>query len=269
MLRLALKLPKRQEKWTKGESLFDFLGYKLFISSSASTRFQAVDRQLETLRREMRSLSARLHELESNSSSASPSKLAATLPTGSLHRILDAPKSPTYVGPTSAEFGLGQPQKSPSQPEIDGTEDGPEETLGLSTGAASPVAPERRVDASAGDPLESLGTDEALRLVQVYEDTVGVMYPCVDLDGVRAYRMYPQRQDSILLNLKFDSDLQDYSTGILPPRIDLSHSTEWPRERRPGSGLVLGTRRPGFQDLIGHCALGRVARSQRARCSTS
>ena len=132
-------------------------------------------------------LSTRLHELESNASSASPSKLTAALPTGSLHRILDAPKSPTYVGPTSAEFGLGQPQKSPSQPDAYDTENGPEETPGSSTGAVSPTAPESGVGASTGDPLGSLGTDEALRLVQVYEDTVGVMYPCVDLDGVRAY----------------------------------------------------------------------------------
>ncbi|KAJ5351029.1 hypothetical protein N7452_000003 [Penicillium brevicompactum] len=164
---------------------------------NANTRFRVVNRQLETLRREMRVLSTRLHELESNANSASPSKLTAALPTGSLHRILDAPKSPTYVGPTSAEFGLGQPQKSPSQPDTYDTEDGPEETPGSSTGAASPTAPENRVGASITDPLESLGTDEALRLVQVYEDTVGVMYPCVDLDGVRAYLLEYYRQELV------------------------------------------------------------------------
>lgn len=40
---------------------------------------------------------------------------------------------------------------------------------------------------STTDPLAVLGQAEALRLVQVYEDTVGIMYPCVDLESVRAY----------------------------------------------------------------------------------
>ncbi|KAJ5155137.1 Copper amine oxidase N2/N3-terminal [Penicillium coprophilum] len=95
-----------------------------------NVRFQAVDRQLETLRREMRTLSARVHELES--SGPSP-------PTGSLHRILDAPKSPTYVGPTSAEFGLTRPGSSLSQT---ASIDDCGEDLGLSTTAPSPAPSE-------------------------------------------------------------------------------------------------------------------------------
>ncbi|KAJ5211393.1 Copper amine oxidase N2/N3-terminal [Penicillium cf. griseofulvum] len=134
----------------------------------ANVRFLAVDRQLETLRREIRTLSARVHELESTP--ASPSL------TG-LHRILDAPRSPTYVGPTSAEFGLTR--KSLSQAGDCAIDDSGD----LSTTAPSP-APSDRGENALG---HSLGVDETLRLVQVYEDTVGVIYPCVDLDGVRAY----------------------------------------------------------------------------------
>jgi hypothetical protein len=166
----------------------------LLISSRANTRFQAVDRQLETLRREMRTLSARLHEVESTSAS-SPLKVSAVATAGTLHRILDAPKSPTYIGPTSAEFGLSRLQRSSSEVGDDAIIDGPGEELDLSTDAASPAPSERGVDVSIGDPLRSLGTEEALRLVQVYEDTVGVMYPCVDLDGVRAYICEYYRQD--------------------------------------------------------------------------
>ena len=159
----------------------------------------------------MRTLSARLHELES--SPPSPLKVSAPPTAGSLHRILDAPKSPTYVGPTSAEFGLSRPQRSSSQPGDDANIDGRGEELDLSTGAASPAPSERGIDVSTGDPLRSLGTDEALRLVQVYEDTVGVMYPCVDLDGVRAYvREYYQdstTQSSLELSRQTTSD-QDW-----------------------------------------------------------
>jgi hypothetical protein len=35
--------------------------------------------------------------------------------------------------------------------------------------------------------LDDLGLEETLRLVQVYEDTVGIMYPCVDLASLRTY----------------------------------------------------------------------------------
>jgi hypothetical protein len=38
-----------------------------------------------------------------------------------------------------------------------------------------------------GDPLKSLTLEETLRLVQVYEDNVAIIYPCVDLASVRTY----------------------------------------------------------------------------------
>lgn len=145
-----------------------------------------MDRQLEALRWEVRNLSARVHELESPRLPLASN--ASALPTpGNLHRILDAPKSPTYVGPTSAEFGLTQPRRSLSHQAGDcATIDDCGEELDLST-APSPAPSERSENPPLRHPLRSLGPDETLRLVQVYEDTVGVMYPCVDLDGVRAY----------------------------------------------------------------------------------
>ena len=158
----------------------------VLILSRANIRFQAVERQLETLRREMRTLSARVHELEPPGP-ASASNSSAPPTTGSLHRILDAPRSPTYVGPTSAEFGLTRSQRSLSHQADDcAAIDDRAEGLDLSTTAPSP-APSGGENAPLGNPLISLGADETLRLVQVYEDTVGVMYPCIDLDEVRAY----------------------------------------------------------------------------------
>lgn len=38
-----------------------------------------------------------------------------------------------------------------------------------------------------GDPLKDLTLEETLRLVQVYEDNVATIYPCVDLASVRTY----------------------------------------------------------------------------------
>lgn len=40
---------------------------------------------------------------------------------------------------------------------------------------------------TTGDPLTELGLAESLRLLSVYDQSVGIMYPCVDLDSVRTY----------------------------------------------------------------------------------
>ncbi|PWY86624.1 fungal-specific transcription factor domain protein [Aspergillus sclerotioniger CBS 115572] len=153
-----------------------------------SSRLQTVDQQIETLQREMRHMAARLRQLESTSV-ATPANNASILTSMSttsstsanvgLQRILNRPKSPTYVGPTSAEFGLTGRQK-PSE-DSDGDADESD-----SAAAPSP-APAPESEAVPGDSLRCLGLTETLRLVTVYEHTVGLIYPCVDLDSVRAY----------------------------------------------------------------------------------
>ncbi|KAJ5593922.1 uncharacterized protein N7459_000130 [Penicillium hispanicum] len=168
-----------------------------FKDDQVSTRFRTVDMQLEALQREMWILSARLRELESTSPSASsrvpvPASTAAsgstsnTAAAGALHRILNPPKSPSYVGPTSAEFGLGRQGRS-VLPEHENDNPDDDEDLNLSTAAPSSPGSEAADGLTSGDPLKDLGLEETLRLVQVYEDTVGIMYPCVDLASLRTY----------------------------------------------------------------------------------
>lgn len=151
-------------------------------------RFRAVDRELDTLREEMRTLSARLKEVESANYVASSRPTVSAAPS-SLQRILNPPKSPSYVGPTSAEFGLDHPDDSLLYALDDGDKVHAQSFQG---NPASPVA-----QSSAGSTpteksisqhsLQDLGLEETLRLVQVYEDTVGIMYPCVDLASLRTY----------------------------------------------------------------------------------
>ncbi|KAA8641336.1 uncharacterized protein ATNIH1004_002004 [Aspergillus tanneri] len=130
-------------------------------------------------------MAARIRRLESSSSgsvanSAIPTS-GSTISTPSnnagLQRIMNRPQSPSYVGPTSAEFGLMARQKSVDDSDGDDF---------ASTAAASPVA-QSDTEAMSSDPLGWLGLTEALRLVTAYENSVGLMYPCVDLDSVRAY----------------------------------------------------------------------------------
>ncbi|RAL03145.1 transcription factor domain-containing protein [Aspergillus ibericus CBS 121593] len=160
-----------------------------------SSRLQTVDQQIETLQREMRAMAARLRQLESTSvtTPANHTSIHTTMSTISstsanvgLQRILNRPKSPTYVGPTSAEFGLTARQK-PSDSDGDVAESN-------SSAPPSP-APDPEAEALPGDSLRCLGLTETLRLVTVYEHTVGLIYPCVDLDSVRAYVVEYFRED--------------------------------------------------------------------------
>ncbi|KAE8153124.1 hypothetical protein BDV25DRAFT_42405 [Aspergillus avenaceus] len=150
-----------------------------------SARFNTVDRQIEFLKREMQAMTARVRQLESstlnsnhtNNNTPRPvSTVSSQMSNPGLQRIMNRPMSPSYVGPTSAEFGLAARQK-PSE-----DSDDLESAAALSRAATSDAG-----EVASEDLLSSIGLTEALRLVTVYENTVGLMYPCVDLDSVRAY----------------------------------------------------------------------------------
>jgi len=152
----------------------------------------------------MRTLSARLKRVESANTAASSSISASAPPTG-LKRILDQPQSPSYVGPTSAEFGLDQRAHRPFHDEFGGHEanstcmksedDDGDNNCPVAQSPPGSATPEKR---SSRGSLQDLGLEEALRLVQVYEDTVGIMYPCVDLASVRTYAVeFYHSQNSI------------------------------------------------------------------------
>lgn len=160
-----------------------------WVSFRVTTRFQAVDDQIGDLRRELRFLSARLHAFESTGPAPSSQPPGTgTASAASLDRILNPPRSPTYVGPTSAEFGLvQQPRPFPNGGNDDVGDDRNDEDLDLLSAAPSPEPACWGDTRSSGDPLNDLGVEETLRLLQVYEDAVGVMYPCVDLHSVRSY----------------------------------------------------------------------------------
>lgn len=157
-----------------------------------STQFQKLDQNLESLRQEMRTMSARLYSLESSSPSAS----SKPSPGGgggaaALQRIMNAPKSPPFVGPTSAEFGLGKQRPDLTHSENVGRTCEGDYGPGYSN-SPTPASPSLDESPKAdlpiqGDLLRGLGLEETLRLVQVYEDAVGIMYPCVDLASLRTY----------------------------------------------------------------------------------
>ncbi|KAL4809887.1 fungal-specific transcription factor domain-containing protein, partial [Aspergillus unguis] len=159
-----------------------------------SNKFRTVDQQIAALHRELRVMSTRMRELEtaaatpaaSNHTTASVSASASESVSAGLQRIMKRPGSPDYVGPTSAEFGIAPRQRQSNADAGVDEEESDGELESESATAPSPAAVSD-VEAMASDPLGCLGKEEALRLITVYENNVGLIYPCIDLDSVRNY----------------------------------------------------------------------------------
>src|ERR1700712_4315951 len=114
--------------------------------------------------------------------------LSVSTPTVSQNTLHSVPKHPRFHGPTSAVFNLGVAKSSLQSMGITGTEDNIDEALLTNDGspAASPqpmrsMLSKPSVHASR-DPIWLIGKDEAIRLVRVWQDEMGCMYPIVDVD---------------------------------------------------------------------------------------
>jgi hypothetical protein len=101
------------------------------------------------------------------------------------HRAL--PKHPEFRGPTSAAFNLGVAKSSLQHMGITGGEEGPEEGMTTQDGTPSVTPPLIQPDLpkplhADKDAIWSLSKDEAIRLIHVWQDEMGTMYPIVDID---------------------------------------------------------------------------------------
>ena len=99
-------------------------------------------------------------------------------------------KHPRFHGPTSSTFSLGVAKSSLKTMGITGHEDGEDE--GIATQDATPMASPRPVNAvlhrptlhADKDPIWALTKHDALRLVHVWHEEMGMMYPFLDIDKV-------------------------------------------------------------------------------------
>lgn len=125
-----------------------------------------------------------------------------------------ATRTPAYLGPTSAEYGIGlakttledrglQIQSSQDQEPDDESETS---QSSLSTRYGTPTFVTRTV--SPRGVVSALGKEEVLRLIEVYREASGV-YPCVDIDGIRNYaREFFRTPQSIGEDEAFDRDFE-------------------------------------------------------------
>jgi len=95
------------------------------------------------------------------------------------------PQRPPFRGPTSVEFNLGVAKSSLQTMGIAPTED-PSTVVTTDVTPSGSPAPEATLHPTK-DPIWHISREEALRLVQLYEDEMHEMYPVVSLPYIRAH----------------------------------------------------------------------------------
>jgi hypothetical protein len=100
------------------------------------------------------------------------------------------PKHPRFQGPTSSAFSLDVAKTTLHNMGYAALDNVDESILAQDeTPLGSPPlrpAPSRSPHPSK-DPLWSISRDEAIRLIRVYEEEMGIMYPIIDIEGVVAH----------------------------------------------------------------------------------
>lgn len=102
-------------------------------------------------------------------------------------------KHPRFHGPTSSAFNLGVAKSSLKTMGITGTDDAEDE--GVVTQDATPMATPPTTNAvlpkptlhADKDPIWSLTKHEAIRLIHLWHEEMGLMYPFLDIDKVIRY----------------------------------------------------------------------------------
>lgn len=139
---------------------------------------------MNDMQRQIDWMSAQIRALQSKSGfpNSTPSDVGASNNTDGRWASRGRPVSPSYVGPTSGEFGLNAVAGDANEDETENSEDAL---------ASVPVSPrhqtQRQIRSIPSNPLLALSEMDALKLVDIYEDAVGMMYPVVDLKSIRRY----------------------------------------------------------------------------------
>lgn len=134
----------------------------------------------------------------------------------------------TYRGPTSTEFSFGVADNSL---QTMGITDGKAEANGNNVHELQPSSSPGQIERNMQlihniheekDPIYSVSKEEALRLCQVYEDEMGIMYPVLDIQTVMEYteRLYSfidaaRRHGLVQQGFPGADAIDDYNTIVL------------------------------------------------------
>ncbi|KAE8354597.1 putative C6 transcription factor [Aspergillus coremiiformis] len=153
-----------------------------------------------------------------------PDQTCRSISTQRPFRRISSAKELTFQGPTTSAFSFDLAKSSLQRRGIiernDTGEDG--DLTQESSPVPSPLSPTQVLTMRPGDPLWAIGKDEALRLCEVYEEEMGIMYPVLDLQQLlsQANILYDQTCTGDLseASLRFhggEKELSDYDVHIL------------------------------------------------------
>ncbi|CRG91331.1 Pyrimidine pathway regulatory protein 1 [Talaromyces islandicus] len=159
-----------------------------------------MENRMTDMQRQIDSMASQIQALQKKSQwpQSTPSDIGASQHTDGRWASRGRPVSPSYIGPTSGEFGLNALPGDVNEDETENSEDA------LASGPVSPrFQGQRHISSIPSNPLLALSETDALKLVDIYEDAIGMMYPIVDLKSIRRYIVdyYRQCQNGSVVNL--------------------------------------------------------------------
>jgi hypothetical protein len=164
-----------------------------------SAHLTALQQQVDDLYNNLSSLRTQVDvQGQSNGSIGTPFngneyQQAPMLPPSARSRTKSFSKYPRFHGPTSSVFNLGVARSSLKTMGITGTEEADDEGVIThdATPRGSPPGPPSNLPRAPlhadKDPIWNISKHEALRLVHVWHEEMGVMYPILEIDKILRY----------------------------------------------------------------------------------
>ncbi|KAK0250481.1 hypothetical protein LTS09_014328 [Friedmanniomyces endolithicus] len=197
--------------------------------------------------------------------------MAPMSPTATRHRSQSQSQQPSFRGPTSAEFNFDVARNSLQTMGItghNGAQPGSGEG-GMGTDNPTPTGsppPARHIGQmvqsyhAEKDPIWSITQEEAIRLCQMYEDEMGLMYPVLDTNKVMAYatKLYrfmeaAHRSGLMQQGMPGSDAMVDEDTNILQMVLATAMTVEGSGRSELGRKLF-----EGVQPAIDNLLLGSV-----------
>ncbi|QMW28691.1 hypothetical protein G4B84_003980 [Aspergillus flavus NRRL3357] len=162
-----------------------FVGWREVMLTETSGLDQLCE-QMKAMQEQITALTAAVHTLTQGAavptSLSRPDQTCFSISSQRPFRRVSSAKELTFQGPTTSAFSFDLAKSSLQRRGIVERNDAGED--GDLTQEPSPMpspSPTQVLHTRQGDPLWTIGKDEALRLCRVYEEEMGIMYPVLDL----------------------------------------------------------------------------------------
>ncbi|KJK65563.1 fungal transcription factor regulatory middle homology region [Aspergillus parasiticus SU-1] len=157
------------------------------VMLTETSGFDQLCEQMKAMQEQITALTAAVHTLTQGAAVPTtlsrPDQTCSSISLQRPFRRVSSAKEFTFQGPTTSAFSFDLAKSSLQRRGIvernDAGEDG--DLTQEPSPMPSPPSPTQALRTRRGDPLWTIGKDEALRLCRVYEEEMGIMYPVLDL----------------------------------------------------------------------------------------